>query len=313
MSGHLTSSDLLATLFEPVEPHDGSEMRRFLQATLPPTSEVDDPFERLVHVAMRVDRRTTASAAGHQAAIYRLFPDMPSGHITAFCVSEEGGARPTAIQSTLREKESGALVLNGEKKWGTMSPDADTLFVAASTGVETVDGRERNQIRMVGIPADRSGIELTPRTYGDVESELRIADLSLHDVEVHPGEVKDGDGFQRYVKPFRLIEDVFGCAATQIGVFCLGRRNGWRTETLEDLLGLITHAWAIAQTDMAAPPAVLTMAAYFRRSSDVWQSLREDWQSASDEERLRWSPESGLLEVAQKARDLGRERAWTAV
>lgn len=304
---------LLSALFEPIEPHDGSRMRPFLKSTLRAIEEIDDPFARLVHIAMRADRRTTAAAAGHQAALFRLFPDQPPGHITAFCVSEEGGARPMAIESTLREGPNGILILTGEKKWGSMSPDADTLFIAASSGVETIDGRERNRIRMVGIPADRDGIRLTPRTYGDIETELRIADLSLRDVEVHADEVKPGDGFQRFVKPFRLIEDVFGCAGTQIGVFCLGRRNGWNAERLEDLLGLITQAWAISRGDMASPPAVLAMAAYFRRSNEVWTSLREEWTKATEDECARWSPEHGLLGIAQKARDIGRERAWAAV
>ncbi|MDG2304533.1 MAG: acyl-CoA/acyl-ACP dehydrogenase [Candidatus Binatia bacterium] len=305
----MTLDKLLSTLFETPEPVDGSNMRRFLTAARGAT-DTPDPFERLVHVAMRADRRTAAAAAGHQAAILRLFPEVPPGAITAFCVSEEGGARPTAIQATLQAQPDGRHLLSGEKKWGTMSPDADTLFIAASIGTETIDGRERNQIRMVGIPADRSGIQLTPRTHDGIVSEMRIADLSLRDVEVLPDEVREGDGFQKYVKPFRLIEDVFGNAGTQIAAFGFGRRHDWPQNELEDLLALITQAWAISQTDMAAAPAVLAMAAYFRRSNEVWESLSDSWSRATPAELERWHPEVGLLQVAQKAREIGRERAW---
>lgn len=309
----MSPGDLLATLFDAPEPEDGSEMRRFLKGSLPSTAEAGDPFSRLVHVAMRADRRTTAAAAGHQAAIFRLFPEIPDGAITAFCVSEEGGARPTAIRATLEAQPEGHSLLSGEKKWGTMSPDADVLFIAASIGNETVDGRERNRIRMVGIPADRDGIHLKPRTHDGIVSEMRIADVSLTNVPVQADEIRPGDGFQDYVKPFRLIEDVFGNAATQIATFCFGRRNGWPKGELENLLGLITHACAIAQTDMGSPAAVLTMSAYFRRSNEVWESLSDSWSRASKDDLDRWHPEVGLLQVAQKARDIGRERAWASL
>lgn len=309
----MTLEKLLASVFDPPEPNDGSEMRRFLKESLPTTPETTDPFERLLHVAVRADRRTAAAAAGHQAAIFRLFPEVPAGAITAFCVSEEGGARPTAIRATLEPHPEGHHLLSGEKKWGTMSPDADLLFVAASVGTENVDGREMNRIRMVRIPADREGVHLTPRTHGGVESELRIADLSLRQVEVQPEEVRPEDGFQTYVKPFRLIEDVFGNAATQIATFCFGRRHGWSNESLEDLLGVITEAWAIAQTGMSSPRDVVTMAAYFRRSNEVWNSLADAWATASDADRERWHPEVGLLQVAQRARDVGRQRAWESL
>ncbi len=307
----MTLESLLSTLLENPEPNDGSEMRRFLKESLPPAAEMTDPFDRLVHVAMQADRRTTAAAAGHQAAVFRLFPDTPPGAITAFCVSEDGGARPTAIRATLEPHPDGHYLLSGEKKWGSMSPDADVLFVAASIGSENVDGRERNQIRMVGIPADREGIRLTPRTHDGIVSEMRIADVSLTAVEVQPEEVRAGDGFQNYVRPFRLIEDVFGNAATQIATLCFGLRNGWPKEDLEDLLGLITQAWAIAQTGMTSAPEVLAMSSYFRRSSEVWESL--SWPGASETDLQRWHPDVGLLQVAQRARDVGRERAWASV
>ena len=305
--------ELFAVLFSDAAPDDASDMRRFLRTWLPAGGAPDDPFARLVRIAVRADRRSAAAAAGHQAAIYRLFPTLEEGAVSAFCVSEEGGARPTAIRARLVPAADGGFRLSGEKKWGTMSPDADVLFVAASTGTEHVDGKERNRIRMVRVPAGRPGIRLLPRLHEGVESEMRIADVSLHDVSVEASDVFDGDGFQSYVKPFRLIEDVFGVAATQIAAFRFGLRHGWPEASLEDLLGLVLQAWAISRTGMSSPAEVLTMASYFRRSTEQWESLSGAWATAPESERALWQPATGLLHVAQKARDVGRQRAWGAL
>lgn len=309
----MTLPEVFTALFSDVRPDDGAELRRFLTRWLPEGDRPEDPFARLLRLAIRADRRTAASAAGHQAAIFRLFPRLEEGAVSAFCVSEEGGARPTAIRASLTPEADGGFRLSGEKRWGTMSPDADVLFVAASTGTETVEGRERNRIRMVQLPSGRAGIRLSPRLHDGVVSEMRIADVHLDAVRVEAGEVFEGDGFQSFVKPFRLIEDVYGVVATQVAVFRLGRAWSWPEPVLEDLLALIAQAWAISQTRMAEPAEVLAMASYFRRSSEVWQSLADLWTEVPAAERARWQPEAGLLHVAQKARDLGRQRAWASL
>jgi hypothetical protein len=154
----MTTSEVLAALFELPEASSGDDLVTFLKQHGPPPAgdEGEDPFRRLMRVATRAERRSAASIAGHQAAIRRLFPATPPDAICAFCISEDRGPHPKYINTSLVESPSG-LRLNGTKRWGSVAPDADLLYVAASIGREG----DRNDLRMIVLPADRPGVILS--------------------------------------------------------------------------------------------------------------------------------------------------------
>lgn len=308
----MTLDQLLERLFAmPASDHNGG-MRDFLKAYGPGIRPTPSAFERLVAVALRADDRIKAGAAGHQAAIRRLFPDTPDAAITAFCISEDEGPKPSKIFTTLSRSEAGdetGYVVNGRKRWGSMSPIADILYVAASVGFK--DGR--NQLRMVAVPADHPGVQIDTTAYEAYSGHMPIADLHFDQVQLPSTAIIERDAYPAFIKPFRLIEDVYNTAGTQIGLFRLGRLYGWETAILEDLVGLISQAYLIAQTDMAAPQDVLLMASYFRSSSRLWEQIGENWHRIPEGERDRWSPEVGTLGVAARAREVRRQNAWVAM
>jgi len=309
----LAAPQFLAALFDTVDPVDGSDMRRFLKtcATSPSQFEMDaDPrarsFGDLMHVALRADRRSAGVAAGHQAAIRRLFPSTPRDAITAFCVSEERGAHPAGIETSLSKGSYGKWTLDGSKKWGSMSPDADILYVAASVGKTDT----RNDLRMVALPADRAGLELDLDAHPEHQSEMRIADLTFRNIQIDQSEIIDGDAYLNYIKPFRLVEDVFGTAGTQIALIKLGMRHNWDEQAIEDLLALVGEAAVIAQTGMETPEEVLLISAYLRRSAQVWDSLGDCWKDVPPDIVKKWRPDVGMLGVAARAREMRRDKAW---
>ena len=301
----MNPSDLLDQLFASTVPDRGGDLRAFLKASSIDAPSSPSAFERLVWVALRADRRLMAGAAGHQAAIRRLFPRTPNTAITAFCVSEEHGPQPSKILSALTRAKDG-LVLNGTKRWGSMSPLADVLYIAASVGQR--DGR--NQLRMVSVPTDSAGLSLDTSNYGDYEGHMPIADIKLDNVAVAPDSVIEADAYEAFIKPFRLVEDVYNTAATQIGLFRLGRTYDWPQPVLEDLLGLILQAQTISQTMMALPADVLLMSAYFRASGQLWDQLDACWALVPEVEREGWSPQVTTLGVAARARETRRQNAW---
>lgn len=303
----MTPASLLDQLMQPASPDRGDDLRAFLKAWGAGAPASPSAFERLVEVALRADGRLKAGSAGHQAAIRRLFPDTPLKDITAFCVSEDQGPKPSGILSTLTPKGDG-FVLNGRKRWGSMSPLADVLYIAASIGQK--DGR--NQLRMIKVATDSPGLTLDSTPYGAYEHHMPIADLILTDIEVQASDVIEADAYEAYIKPFRLIEDVYNTAGTQIGLLTLGRVHGWPQELLEDLLGLILQAYMISQTPMARPADVLLMSAYFRASSALWDRLGEAWALVPEAERTAWSPKTGTLGVAARARETRRQQAWAS-
>lgn len=311
----MTPSEVLDALFTPLPAPAVSgdvDVRTFL-ATHGPTPDgapADGPtfFSRLVRVALRADRRSLASVAGHQSAVRRLFPATPDAAVVSFCVSEDKGPRPSHIFTALTPTDDGNFTMSGHKRWGSMAPVSDVCYVAASVGR---DADDRNQLRMVALPADRSGIAVDLEPYRDWGPEFQICDLHFDDVVVHADEVLPTDAYVDYIKPFRLIEDVYNSTGTLIGLFRLGLRHGLAQESLERLAALVVQASAIAETDMASPSSVLLLTDFLREADGAWNAAWAAWPDPPAEVVDAWSPERSLNDVAAAARETRRQTAWT--
>ena len=267
-----------------------------------------DPFERLVHAARMAGSQTNATIAGHQAAIRRLFPTTPAGAITAFCVSESKGPHPRYIETQLLDSGDNKHI-TGEKMWGTMAPAADLLYVAASTGV--LDGQ--NQLAMVGIETNSPTITQIPLPPERHAGGVPICDLKFEATPVHNNLVFDGDAYTVYIKPFRLIEDVFSTTAMQIGLLQLRTQTGMTHAQREDLVGLVAQGAAIAASEMNQPGDILLITSYLRASRAHWQVLGENWHNAAADVRPHWNTEREILNVAARAREQRRSNAWEAL
>ena len=229
--------------------------------------------------------------------------------MVAFCVSEDKGPRPSHIHTSLTPDGDGNFAMTGTKRWGSMAPVADVRYVAASVGRK----EGRNDLRMVALPSDRAGITLDLAPYESWGPEFQICDLHFDNVSVHADEVLDGDGYLDAIKPFRLVEDVYNTAGTLIGLFQLGRRNSRPIEQLEQLVGLVVQAAAIAETDMASDASVVLLSEFLDRAEAAWVSFWADWTSPPGDVAEAWTPDRGLLGVAAAARDTRRSNAWAAL
>ena len=301
----MTPADLLDLLFADHVRDDGGDLRVFLRRWGPGAPAGPSAFAHLTHVAVHAGDRLCASVAGHQAAIRRLFPGTPADAVTAFCVSEDQGPRPSGILSTLTPN-AGGFLLNGAKKWGSLSPLADLLYVAASIG----EAEGRKQLRMVKVASGSAGLTLDTSPYAAYRDHMPIADLKLVDVAVSADAVLAQDAYTDFIKPFRLVEDVYGAVAVQIGLLGLARAHAWPQETLEDLTALILQGHAISETPMSRPVDVVLMSAFFRAWDRVWSGLGPCWDLVPPKTRARWSPGTGTLGVAARARETRRQNAW---
>ena len=301
----MTPAALLDLLYADHLTQDGSDLRAFLKRWGPGAPAGPSAFARLAHVAVHAGDRLCASVAGHQAAIRRLFPDTPDDAVTAFCISEDQGPRPSGILSSLTPAADG-FRLNGSKKWGSLSPLADLLYVAASIG----EAEGRKQLRMVKVASGSAGLTLDASPYAAYRDHMPIADLKLVDVAISADAVLAQDAYIDFIKPFRLIEDVYGAVAVQIGVLRVGRAHAWPQDVLEDLTALILQGQAISETPMSCPVDVVLMSAFFRAWDGVWSGLGPSWDLVPPEERARWSPGTGTLGVAARARETRRQNAW---
>jgi len=261
------------------------------------------------------DRPAWAMVAGHQAAVRRLAWErdgldlVPDGGIVAFCASEEGGAHPRAVHSSLSAAPDGGFRLDGQKRWATLAPSAAALLIIASLGR---DG-DRNRLRALCVPSDRSGIGIAPMDLGDRKPsnpEVRHAVVDLTCVPVAAGEVMAGDGYTDAIKPFRTIEDLYIGAATTAYNLALARRSGWPEAAVEDLLLLLVAAGGLAFGPLDEPAAHLGVAALSRATARVRADHEEHWALVDEAAAAAWRRATGGGGVAARAKELRRQGAW---
>lgn len=258
-----------------------------------------DPLHAAVQVASRVDRLGLAFAVGYPAALQQMLPglDFPC----ALCVTESEGNHPRAIRTTLRRTPAGYR-LDGEKTFVTFGDRASRLLVAARAG-EQPDGRP--EIALVNIGADRGGVELSGRPPSPFVPEVPHARLTLNAVQVGDGERLPGDGYLRYVKPFRTIEDIHLLASTAAYLIGLLRRTEGPASLLARLGALLIALDALRQAEPLDPHVHLALHGIHETLMDLLagEPFSAAWAAADEEERERWERDQVLLSVASSARE----------
>ncbi len=264
-----------------------------------------EPFAAAALVGSRVDRLGLAFAVGYPAALQQLAPglELPC----SLCVTEQHGAHPRAMKTTLQAVERGHE-LNGTKSFVTFGNTAATLLVAAKVG-DKPDGRP--DLAVVRIPAARAGVALHALPPTPFAPEIPHARLELRHVEVREEERLPGDGFTRYVKPFRTIEDIHVLGAAIGYLIGVTRRTKGSVLLLADLgATLVALDWLRAVPPLD-PRAHIVLQGVYQRIVGLADGpeLAAVWQAAPDEERKRWRRDRPLLDVAFRARRARFDRA----
>ncbi len=265
------------------------------------------PVDHALAGGFVADRLGFAFASGYHAALRSLFPAMPADHRGALCATEAGGAHPSAIQTRLTGGEGeGPLRLTGSKAFVTLGTAAETLFIVASQGQ---DEQGRNRLRVVMLDARREGVhfhELPPMPF---VPEVLHAELQLRDVAVSPQEVLPGDGYARYLKPFRTTEDCHVHAALLGWLLQVGRRSGWPERLQDELLALAVMIRGLAQAEPSSPAVHVALGGALDLCQRLVAGLEEWWPRVDAPTRERWERDKALLGVAGKARAKRREVA----
>ncbi len=246
------------------------------------------------------DRVGYAFLAGYRAALYRLDPTLSRASL---CASEEGGAHPRAIKTTLTPHDD-AFILEGDKTFATLASSAETLLVVASRGER--DGRIWLQVAR--IPRSREGVTVRDRDPIAFAPEIPHARVAFRGVRVAPEEILEGDGYERVVKPFRTIEDVHVIAAWLGHVIRLARAHEEPREVVERALASISALRGLAEADPSSPAVHVALAGVLDFIADVSKTVT--LAKADDTTKSRWQRDLPLLAVAGAARNLRREAAW---
>lgn len=263
-------------------------------------------IEHAFVAGFEMDRLGWAFASGYQAAGRALFGDDMGDALGALCATEDGGAHPRAIATTLHASDDGSLVLDGHKTYVTLGTHAEVLHVVASEGLGP-DGRPR--LVVVRIERTRAGVHVTPLPPTPFVPEIPHARLELRAVAVSPDDILPGDGYTRYLKPFRTVEDLHVHAALLGQLIQLARRADLRS-SVERLAALAGCASTLAAAEASAPETHVALGGLLALTRAELDAIAPAWERVDSETRTRWERDRALVEVAARARAARLASAW---
>ncbi|OUS23633.1 hypothetical protein A9Q99_26675 [Gammaproteobacteria bacterium 45_16_T64] len=255
------------------------------------------------------DRVAYAFSGGYQSALNALFPSSFDNKLSAFCVTEEGGNHPKAIQTTLIHT-SGQWFLNGSKKFITGGCDADRLFVAANQNIDT---SQKPSIVMVEIYTSQSGIAITPMPTLPFVPEVTHGTATFDNVHINEGSICPGDGYDEYIKPFRTIEDIHISAAL-LGYICsTAIRLSWNQNFIERSLACILMHRELATMDAKSPSTHLVLAGVQQTAVELFQQAEPMWATTDPGAYSLWKRDKSILGIASAAQLKRKEKAWSTL
>lgn len=294
-------------LTTPPEPHAVDSLSAWWVAHQAATSGVTSPCDRALLGGFFADRIGYAFAAGYQAALSALVPALGAYPGASLCATEERGNHPRSIETTLTPHAEGGFTLEGHKRWATLATFASCLLVVARTGD---DAQGRPVLRVVRVAANAPGVTLEEMPPAPFVPELPHAQVHLADVRVGDEAVLPGDGYARYLKPFRTVEDLHVHAALLGHVLALGRRHGWAAELLERIALHVVATRALSIEPADSPATHVALAGEIAERGGLLAEVATLLDALPPEIRERWQRDRALLGVAGKAREARRLKAW---
>jgi alkylation response protein AidB-like acyl-CoA dehydrogenase len=277
-----------------------------------------DPFDRTLAGGFGADRVAWAFCAGYQAALRAMVPTLPDDQVACLCATEEAGNSPKAIRAALSRKD-GRLVLSGDKKWTTLGPAGARLLVVARAEPqpgEDADALEaRPRLQLVAVASDAPGVVLETMPPTRFVPEAPHAQIHLRDVAVAERDLLPGDGYERYLRPFRTIEDIYVQAAILAYVVREARARGWPREFIEKVMALLATLRLLSAANPSDPATHVLLAGEQSLSADTLAQADGLWQSGGtaggDDAAQRWARDRALTNVAGTIRQKRRDSAWS--
>ena len=269
-------------------------------------------FTATAHTGFCSDRVAGAFVSGYQSALRCLVPSLDGERaFVTFSVTEEEGNRPKHIKSQL-SKKGDSFVLNGKKRWASLSNVSNHLLVAAR---RNSPNEERPEMVMVHVPVDSEGLTVEPMPPTAFTPEVSHGRIYLENVQIPIEAVLTGDGYSDYIKPFRFMEDTYVTTGFAASLLRLALDNGWATEdqlTLISVLSLLAQVCEVLESDERGHESPLYHL-LFDQANNMLQPLvdfeQPRWQKVSAEQRALWLRDAPLLGIAKMAAGIRRERA----
>ncbi len=282
----------------------------------------EPPIDQAIAGGFESDRIGYAFAAGYQSALLQMFSGIKNDELASICISEEGGAHPRAINTRYNDDGQGGGVLDGQKKWSTMAPVAQTLFIAAvrvtaqddpangAASKTVAQDKPRKNIVMLRVAKTAAGLHVKSMPETPFTPEIMHGLTSIDGVRTKSSDLLDGDGYSRYIKPFRSIEDTFVTAACAAFMLRIGLASAWPPAVVGDLLQLLTVLRTISAADPLDPSVQLVLDSASRSMARLASTEQPQWQLVGEPQRSRWERDLPIFSVASSARAARLDSAW---
>ena len=270
------------------------------------SSKHQSPWIRAIVAGYQANCVGYAFISGYQSALHALVPTLPTGQLSAFCVTEKDGNHPRAIQSVLTG-DSDSHELTGSKSFVTGGAQADTLLVAARVD-EQQDGHP--VLKLVQLNRSMRGISVKPMPALSFVPQIDHASVQFQSVKCSADSVLPGDGYSGYVKPFRTIEDIYVSLALCGYLLQVSLTISASREISETIMACIASHAALAQADPTSRATHLLLAGARRQMEQLLPSLETQWAAQHQETFRCWERDKALLKVAATAREKRTDVAW---
>jgi hypothetical protein len=265
--------------------------------------------EQALRGGFDADRVAWAFACGYQAALRALLPQLPADALAAFCVTEETGNRPRDIRTRITAHAGGTVTLSGTKRWTMLGPDSSVLLVAGVMGPAAPNARALLKVARVAVGSP--GLQLLPMAPTRFVPEVPHARIVLDEVRVDAGALLPGDGYERYVKPFRTHEDIHVTLAVLAYLLRETRQRRWPGHLAERLCATITVLCELAACPADAASTHVVMAGALAQAHVLFAEAGTLWAELGDDPAAqRWQRDAALFGVAGAARSQRTARAW---
>jgi alkylation response protein AidB-like acyl-CoA dehydrogenase len=295
-AGAALDLDALVRGVGPTEPV--RDIAEFFARVLPRSVDGD----AAIVAATRVDRIAYAFTGGYAAAVSALVPGRAG--LSALAATENKSAHPRAIETTLADDGT----VTGDKSFVTLGTLAEHFLVVARTPSPRPDGRPN--LKLVVVERDAAAGAIAVEKIPDTPFTPELPHARVH-FDRAPASVLEGDGYERYLKPFRTVEDIYVHTALIAWLLAMAVRDGWGAPYVDRAKSVLGRSRALAPADPSSPQTHIELAACIDEARAL--AAGAAFSEARAAERAMWERDQPLLLVAERARIERLSRARAAI
>lgn len=256
------------------------------------------------------DSSSSAFWVGYQSAIQALFGSVLDHQIASIVVNENKSFKPSEWGTTLFKTEAG-YILSGKKDFITAFDQIDLLLVSANELIN-----QRQIARICLVPNRVKGMEVVDLEM-PILKHLKKSRGVFNEIKLPGKNILVCDGYDRYIKPFRVYED-FYVSLSMLGylirlLMVKGVNISAQLPKLATFLGAIQciEKRLMDYVDAESKSPVFMVESYILEVSNYIELLVDCFNT--EKELADYRRDMMVFKIGKKARDIRYQRALKGI